>query len=263
MSNPSELYKLKAALDSERARAAKLAAEVQQRDGQLGDMIQVVNKAVREGAESKAAAAASAARLQSLVDQTKHLDALKRESLEVKAENASLRGELEKSHADTAELRLEVEQLRCEVDLLRCVGAELDVALQSKRELIARLEREGAARSPLAADDRDANADTDVYFVNPGTLVEQNERHNAYPLTKPTIVLGRASDCDIRIGGHYTSRRHARLLRDERGTTIEDLGSINGVQVNSATVKRYRLRDGDTVKIGRNLFKFFDAPQSS
>jgi hypothetical protein len=261
MSNPSELYQLKALLDRERARAAKLAAEVEQRDGQLGDMIPVVNKALRDCAESKAAAAATAARLQLLADQTRQLDALRRESLELRAENARLRGELEKSDADSAGLRLEVEQLRCEVDLLKCVGAELDVALQNKRELIARLEREGATRSPLAADDRDAD-DTDVYFVSAGTLVEQNERHHAYSLTKPTIVLGRAPDCDIRIGGLYTSRRHARLLRDEKGTTIEDLGSINGVQVNSAKVKRHRLRDGDTVRIGRNLFRFFDAPQS-
>jgi len=262
MSNPSELYQLRAALDTERARAAKLAAEVAQRDGQLADMIQVVNKAVRDGAESKAAAAATAAKLQSLADQTKQLDALRRELLDVKATNARLRGELEQSHAHAAELRAEVEQLRCEVDLLKCVGADLEVALQSKRELIARLEREGATHSPLAVDDRDADEDTDVNLVSSGALVEQNERQYAHLLTKPTIVLGRASDCDIRIGGHHTSRRHARLLSDESGTTIEDLGSINGVQVNSAKVKRHRLRDGDTVRIGRNLFRFFDAPQS-
>ena len=52
-------------------------------------------------------------------------------------------------------------------------------------------------------------------------------------------------------------------MTDELGTVIEDLDSINGVQVNADTVKSYRLCDGDSVQIGKNLFVFSDPQQAA
>jgi pSer/pThr/pTyr-binding forkhead associated (FHA) protein len=74
-------------------------------------------------------------------------------------------------------------------------------------------------------------------------------------MTQPfdaALVLGRASDCDIRVDDEYVSDHHARLTRDPLGVVwIEDLGSTNGTWVNG--VKVYGptpLTRGDTLRIG-------------
>jgi len=49
-------------------------------------------------------------------------------------------------------------------------------------------------------------------------------------------VLGSSSESDLVIANQTVSRRHARLLVDDRGVTVEDLGSTNGTFVNGTRV---------------------------
>lgn len=46
------------------------------------------------------------------------------------------------------------------------------------------------------------------------------------------------------------SRTHAKIVRTPFGTTIEDLGSLNGTWVDGAIVTAAPLHDGSTVQIG-------------
>jgi pSer/pThr/pTyr-binding forkhead associated (FHA) protein len=73
-------------------------------------------------------------------------------------------------------------------------------------------------------------------------------------LTRPETVLGRHSDCDVRLPLPDVSRRHCRFSRKLGAWFVSDLGSMNGVFVNSERVSEAPLKEGDTVGIGG--FKF-------
>lgn len=69
-------------------------------------------------------------------------------------------------------------------------------------------------------------------------------------LNDAPVVVGRGSECEVRIGSGELSRRHARLERTRRGIKLTDLESRNGVYVNEVRVQSAILRDGDTVQVG-------------
>jgi pSer/pThr/pTyr-binding forkhead associated (FHA) protein len=74
-----------------------------------------------------------------------------------------------------------------------------------------------------------------------------------FPLNKQNTTIGRARESDIRINGQFISRIHARVLTYAAGTVIEDLGSKNGIFVNSRPISRCTLKDGDVVSLGGKL----------
>lgn len=78
-----------------------------------------------------------------------------------------------------------------------------------------------------------------------------------YVLAGPTASIGRSRECDCVIDDQNVSRRHAELRRDSRGDwSISDLGSTNGVKVNSRRVDSARLSAGDEVSLGTSSFVF-------
>jgi two-component system cell cycle response regulator len=77
-----------------------------------------------------------------------------------------------------------------------------------------------------------------------------------YTLSESPIVLGRASDCDIRINDHSVSRRHARIQPGADGYYAVDLQSTNGTYVNDIPASMYKLKDGDYLRIGNCIYRF-------
>jgi DNA-binding winged helix-turn-helix (wHTH) protein len=70
-------------------------------------------------------------------------------------------------------------------------------------------------------------------------------------------VLGREGRGVILLESSTVSRRHARIVIDARGVTVEDLGSKNGTYVNDRSVTGpVRIGDGDRVRTGSLLFTF-------
>lgn len=64
-------------------------------------------------------------------------------------------------------------------------------------------------------------------------------------------VIGRESTAVVWIDDGSVSRRHARIVVDDDGATIEDLGSKNGTFVRGRRIeKAARLGDRDVIKIG-------------
>ena len=77
------------------------------------------------------------------------------------------------------------------------------------------------------------------------------------PLQGPgPFVLGRGTGCDWREGDRSVSRRHARIVRVAGGFAVEDLGSLNGLQVNGQRVPRTLLTDGDVIALGEASVRF-------
>ena len=64
-------------------------------------------------------------------------------------------------------------------------------------------------------------------------------------------TIGRSRDCDIVLDDVGISRRHAEVRPAQDGWTVEDLGSTNGVLVNSRNTHGPQpLRSGDLIELG-------------
>ncbi len=79
------------------------------------------------------------------------------------------------------------------------------------------------------------------------------KEHARHLLTPGDYVIGRNSDCPIRVEADLVSRQHAKLILNYDHALIEDLGSSNGTQVNGqpiAQAERTRLWPNQKIQIG-------------
>ncbi|CAL9482242.1 hypothetical protein SUDANB6_03064 [Streptomyces sp. enrichment culture] len=70
-----------------------------------------------------------------------------------------------------------------------------------------------------------------------------------HQISRPTMVLGRSTDADVRIDDPGVSRRHCEI-RTGTPSTIQDLGSTNGIVVDGQHTTRATLRDGSRIVVG-------------
>jgi len=79
-----------------------------------------------------------------------------------------------------------------------------------------------------------------------------------YPLVDAETTVGRVPPAQVVIAEASISRSHATLHQTDKGVEVEDLGSTNGTFVNDAkTQGRATLKDGDIIRLGTILLKFF------
>ena len=67
------------------------------------------------------------------------------------------------------------------------------------------------------------------------------------------IVIGRGSDCNLKLVAPLISRRHCFLRIKETSASITDLGSSNGTFINGQQLepnRRYKLKEGMKLTIG-------------
>jgi len=89
-------------------------------------------------------------------------------------------------------------------------------------------------------------------------LRSDGETLSEYLFGSDRIIVGRAEDNEIFVKSKYVSRHHAQLISRESGCTIEDLNSTNGIYVGNRRVKKYLLKDGDTVTLGIHELVYTD-----
>ena len=70
------------------------------------------------------------------------------------------------------------------------------------------------------------------------------------------IIIGRASDCTLRLTDAAVSRQHARLRYGAGRWYIQDMNSAGGTYVNGTQVNAVPLNNGDRIRIGSNEFEF-------
>ena len=78
----------------------------------------------------------------------------------------------------------------------------------------------------------------------------------------PTFLIGRATDCDLRLTCPMVSRNHCELIVRDDYVTVRDLTSKNGTWVNDEPVIPERqLFSGDELRVGMCFFEIiFDPP---
>lgn len=95
------------------------------------------------------------------------------------------------------------------------------------------------------------------------TLVLQGREVRKFVLNPTVTTIGRAQDNDIVINNLALSRRHAQVERKGGRFEVTDLGSQNGVYVNSEKVRGARaLANEDTITLGTYHFVFNDTSDS-
>jgi len=77
-----------------------------------------------------------------------------------------------------------------------------------------------------------------------------------YKIEKVRTVVGRGTNCDIRLDDVAASTRHAEVVTVGNDAFIHDLGSTNGTYVNNLLTKRCVLNDGDLIGVGSHVLTF-------
>ena len=75
-------------------------------------------------------------------------------------------------------------------------------------------------------------------------------------LQATAVSLGRGDENDLVVKADGVSRRHVRFFPGDGVWGVEDLGSTNGVVVNSAKVKQTWLKHGDVIDLGRLRYRY-------
>lgn len=81
-------------------------------------------------------------------------------------------------------------------------------------------------------------------------------REQAYELTGPVTVLGRGTDCDLRLVDPGVSRHHAEIRFEGEEVVLVDLGSTNGTVVDGQPSRHASLDDGTRIELGRTILVF-------
>lgn len=82
------------------------------------------------------------------------------------------------------------------------------------------------------------------------SIIKGPQTGNTFEITAPETSVGRDPANAIFLNDMTVSRSHAKIVRTPLGTTIEDLGSLNGTWVDGAIVNSAPLHDGSFVQIG-------------
>jgi hypothetical protein len=88
---------------------------------------------------------------------------------------------------------------------------------------------------------------------HPGTGMEAG---STYELQTPVTLLGRGTDCDLRMVDPGVSRHHCELRVEDGQVVLVDLGSTNGTLVNGQPMRHVVLTDGTNVTLGRTTMVF-------
>jgi pSer/pThr/pTyr-binding forkhead associated (FHA) protein len=73
---------------------------------------------------------------------------------------------------------------------------------------------------------------------------------------RDVIVMGRSEETDVVLDDPYASEFHLRLVAQENGMMLHDLGSTNGTYVNGRRVSApTELKRGDTIQVGKTIME--------
>lgn len=114
----------------------------------------------------------------------------------------------------------------------------------------ARIPVQTSPMQPRADDER---AERPIVF---SIVVVQGPAAGARVALEREVVIGRDPRCELPIGAADVSRRHARIVPDDGGHRVVDLGSTNGTWVNGRPVTSRKLLPGDRIELGSCVLRY-------
>ena len=89
-------------------------------------------------------------------------------------------------------------------------------------------------------------------------LVEGPGAPQKFQLDRPTMIVGRSADADLRIDSEELSRKHMLIIRSGDEFSCEDMDSRNGVFLNGVKIHSATLRDKDTLQLGAVILVYHE-----
>ncbi|MCR9162329.1 MAG: FHA domain-containing protein [Nannocystaceae bacterium] len=96
------------------------------------------------------------------------------------------------------------------------------------------------------------------------SVSEQGAPPRLVTFDKPAVHVGRAEDCELRLGGKGISSRHCRFTLTASGIVLEDLGSTNGTFVNRQRIRGpVTITASDEVIVAMYELRLYDGAAAS
>ncbi|QQR89464.1 MAG: FHA domain-containing protein [Myxococcales bacterium] len=96
----------------------------------------------------------------------------------------------------------------------------------------------------------------------PHLLVEQgSDQGKSFVLNPGITTVGRGVDNEVILTDVTVSRKHLRIINEQKELQLEDLGSGNGTLVNGESAFKIPLKFGDRIRIGETSMAIVDAAQ--
>ena len=92
----------------------------------------------------------------------------------------------------------------------------------------------------------------------PYLIVSEEGSERTQPLTDEDVVIGRSRSNAVQIHSHQSSRHHCKLVKEDGGWKMLDLGSSNGTYVNGRRVPEKVMADGDLITVGHAAIVYRD-----
>ena len=94
-------------------------------------------------------------------------------------------------------------------------------------------------------------------------VIQGRDQGKRFELSSGALSIGRDSTSGIHLSDTEVSRRHAEVRFENSEYSITDLGSSNGIFVNSQKQASWKLRTGDRIQLGKSLLLFTNPEESS
>jgi len=85
-------------------------------------------------------------------------------------------------------------------------------------------------------------------------MFKQDGERKDFPVRQGKTVLGRGTDCGLRVPLLDVSRQHCELVVGDDEIRVRDLASSNGTYVNSKRVSEAAVKAGDRLTLGPIIF---------
>lgn len=113
------------------------------------------------------------------------------------------------------------------------------MTMQMDQQALAQLQREKASK------------------IRGYLVIEQDGKKENKFLEKSVFIFGKTEDSDVRLGGFFTSRKYALIIRDESGFRLINVTSNGkGTWVNGKPVDDVRLADNDEIMVNNIKMRF-------
>jgi transcriptional regulator with PAS, ATPase and Fis domain len=102
---------------------------------------------------------------------------------------------------------------------------------------------------------------TELHLRKCKFVFEHSGRQREKVFDQGVVTVGAMDENDLVVNEETVSRYHAKVVQEEDGYVLVDLGSTNGTFINRVRVREAYLKSGCTVQLGKAEMKFYFADE--